>query len=297
MPCAKKPSAEKPSAAKPSTTANTQKTRLWLGSSGYSNDDWRGMFYPPQLTAQDTLGYYSQHFPVVELNSSFYATPKREMFAKMAASALRVIVKVHQTITHQRTATAEVYRGLLEASAPLREAGLLVGYLLQFPFSFQRTPDSRRYLAACVKYFQNMPVAVAFRHDSWQVDTVINACREQGLIWVSCDYPPLAGLPAAALHISHEVAFLRLHGRNEDAWYRANSAAERHDYRYDEAELREWLEPLQHAQVRDAYMIFANTTKGHALVNMATVRELASDYDLHVVEAPSPHSNEQGRLL
>lgn len=291
------PSAAKPSTAKFSTTANTQKTRLWLGTSGYSNDDWRGVFYPPQLAAKDTLAYYSQHFPVVELNSSFYATPKGEMFAKMAACGVRVIVKVHQTITHQRTATAEVYRGLLEASAPLREAGLLTAYLLQFPFSFQRTPDSRRYLAACVKHFQNMPVAVAFRHDSWQVDTVTNACREQGLIWVSCDYPPLVGLPVAALNVSHDVAFVRLHGRNEAAWWQASSAAARHDYRYDEAELRGWLEPLQHAHVRDAYMIFANTTKGHALVNMATVRDVAPDYDLHVVDPPSPHTNEQGRLL
>lgn len=272
-------------------------TRLWLGTSGYSNDDWRGLFYPPQLAAKDTLAYYSQHFPVVELNSSFYATPKREMFAKMAACGVRVIVKVHQSITHQRTATNEVYQGLLEASVPLREAGLLVGYLLQFPFSFQRTPESRRYLAACVAQFADAPVAVAFRHDSWQAEAVLDAFEGQGLSWVSCDYPPLAGLPVSELAISAQVAFLRLHGRNEDAWYRANSAAERHDYRYDEGELRGWLEPLQSAHVHDAYMIFANTTKGHALANIATVRELAPDYDLQVVSPPSAKGSEQGRLL
>ena len=272
-------------------------TRLWLGTSGYSNDDWRGLFYPPHLATTDTLAYYSSHFPVVELNSSFYATPKRSMFAKMAACGVRVIIKVHQTMTHQRTATSEAYQQLLEASTPLLEAGLLAGYLLQFPFSFARTPANRRYLASCVAYFQGQPTAVAFRHDSWQVAAVMAACRQQGLIWVSCDYPPLAGLPTAELALTQAQAFVRLHGRNEHTWWQANSAAERHDYRYDETEMRGWLEQLQTHQPREAYLIFANTTKGHALANIDTVRRLAPEYGCEVVKPVSPQMSQQGRLL
>lgn len=287
-----------PASTPPETSPETPSaTRVWLGTSGYSNDDWRGLFYPPQLAAKDMLAYYSQHFAMVELNSSFYATPKLELFANMAACGVQVIVKVHQSITHQRTATAEVYQTLLNASAPLRKAGLLAGYLLQFPFSFPRTPEHRRYLAACVAHLRDVPVAVAFRHDSWQQAAVIDACRQQGLIWVSCDYPPLAGLPTAALAVSHEVAFVRLHGRNEQTWWHGKSAAERHDYRYNEHELRSWLEQLQVAQPRDAYVMFANTTQGHALANIETVRNLAAEYGLHVMKPASPQTSEQRRLL
>jgi uncharacterized protein YecE (DUF72 family) len=142
-----------------------------------------------------------------------------------------------------------------------------------------------------------MPIAVAFRHDSWQVDAVIDACRAQGLSWVSCDYPPLTGLPTADLAVSQGTAFLRLHGRNEQTWWHANNAAERHDYCYQTGELRGWLEQLQVAHCHDAYLIFANTTKGHALANIKTVRDLAPEYGLQVVSPPSPKNSEQERLL
>ena len=48
---------------------------LYLGTGGYSNDDWIGLLYPAGTKPNDYLKVYAQHFNAVELNSSFYAIP------------------------------------------------------------------------------------------------------------------------------------------------------------------------------------------------------------------------------
>jgi uncharacterized protein YecE (DUF72 family) len=266
-----------------------------LGTSGYTNDDWRGLFYPANMSSNSYLGYYAQHFPLVELNSSFYALPSQRVFASMvdkSAGRLRVLVKVHQSVTHDRTADASYYQALYEATSPLRDANVLAGYLLQFPYRFQRNIDNRRYLARCLQQFAGQPVALAFRHDSWDDSSVLETCYEHKLMWVSCDYPQLDKLLKPHLYVTTRTAYVRLHGRNEATWWQAQSASERHNYRYNEQELRGWLEQLQQATqtqaVNDIYMIFANTTRGHALANMATIKALACDYGMSIEQRNGP---------
>lgn len=266
-------------------SSKRQATRLWLGTSGYTNDDWRGLFYPTGLSSSDYLAYYAQHFPIFELNSSFYALPSQQVFTTMvdkSAGQTQVLVKVHQSVTHDRSADTGYYQALLAATTPLRDANVLAGYLLQFPYSFQRNKDTRRYLAGCLQQLTGQPLALSFRHNSWDAPSVLDTCRHHELMWVSGDYPHLDNLLAPHLYVTTHAAYVRLHGRNEATWWNAQSASERHNYRYNAQELEGWLEQLQQAsqtqRVDDIYMIFANTTQGHALANMATVQELASKY-------------------
>mgnify|MGYP002750620964 CR=1 FL=1 len=49
---------------------------------------------------------------------------------------------------------------------------VLAGVLLQFPQSFRRTVDTRKFLAATLKDLSAMPLAVEFRHASWANDRV-----------------------------------------------------------------------------------------------------------------------------
>src|SRR6185295_14681885 len=49
---------------------------LYVGTSGYSYKEWKGSFYPENLSAKDMLAFYSERFQAVELNNTFYRTPK-----------------------------------------------------------------------------------------------------------------------------------------------------------------------------------------------------------------------------
>ncbi len=253
--------------------------RVWIGTGGFSNEDWRGLLYPASGKKTDYLKQYSQAFDLVELNSSFYAIAGEKAFAGMANNSdagLRFCVKIHQDFTHQRTATADLAQRMIRSPQVLRDAGRLGPYLAQFPYSFPRTPENRRYLAQLVAWFKGYHLAIEFRHISWHVQEVQAAFRQVGLIWVAVDYPQLAGMPISDLTLTQRTGYIRLHGRNDKTWWEGQSAAERHDYRYSEQELAVWAERIvaRRDDCDQLYVLFENTTKGHALHNIPMLRQM-----------------------
>ncbi len=75
---------------------------LYLGTGGYSNDDWLGLLYPEGAKSADYLNIYAQHFNAVELNSSFYNIPGTKAFAGMVRKSegrVRFAVKLHRSMT------------------------------------------------------------------------------------------------------------------------------------------------------------------------------------------------------
>lgn len=261
---------------------------LYLGTGGYSNDDWLGLLYPQNAKPAAYLGYYAQHFNAVELNSSFYAIPGIKAFEgmlKKSQSRLRFAIKAHQSITHSRDANPDTYQRLLESIQPLRDAGMLGPILLQFPYSFPRNPENRLYLQEVLRQLGGSTVAVEFRHASWDNPTVREAFHKAAVTLVSVDYPPLSGLPQPGLQLTSSIAYIRMHGRNSKTWWDGKSAAERHDYRYSSDELRPWvLDIVAHKeQLSQVYLMMQNTTKGHAIDNLRMLRDLFAEEG---IEAP-----------
>ena len=275
--------------------------KVYIGTGGYTNNDWvgEGLLYPPGTKQTDFLGIYAQHFDAVELNSSFYAVPGLKAFEGMArrsAGRTRFAVKLNKVFTHDRAPQDSDFDRMLQSPEPLREAGLMGPYLAQFPYSFSRTAASRKYLQELAERFAGHELAVEFRHQSWDKPEVRDAMREFGLIWVSPDYPPVDGLPEPTLHVTAEVAYLRLHGRNSGNWWSGESAAERHDYRYSQAEMDEWAEKIAFVadDVEELWVFFENTTKGHALKNIPMLRRALVARGVPISEPP-PQA--QGSLL
>ncbi len=261
--------------------------RVYLGTGGYSNPDWLGLLYPASMKKNDSLTVYRRAFDVVELNSSFYAIPGEKAFAGMLAKSqgqVQFTVKLHQDFTHARRFDADLVARMRQSPQPLREAGRLGPFLAQFPYSFARTPANRQYLAELVAAFAGEALALEFRHISWHLSTVQQAFAEQGLIWVSVDYPPLAGMPVSDLVLTDRTGYVRLHGRNEATWWTGKSASERHDYRYSPAELERWAARIiaRRDQCDTLYVLFENTTQGHALHNIPVLRQLLGDAGLDV---------------
>ncbi len=45
--------------------------KLHVGTSGFSYKEWKGPFYPEDLSNKDMLGYYAERLPSVEINNTF----------------------------------------------------------------------------------------------------------------------------------------------------------------------------------------------------------------------------------
>ena len=74
-----------------------------LGTSGWSYDHWRVLFYPEKLTAKNRLRYYAGHFDTVEINSSFYRLPTENAFQtwrKAVPREFTFAVKASRYLTH-----------------------------------------------------------------------------------------------------------------------------------------------------------------------------------------------------
>src|SRR5262245_20417113 len=162
----------------------------------------------------------------------------------------------------------EVFRRFLEALEPLRSEGKLGGILFQFPSYVVFKDRSLDYLRWAREQLGGDEMLVEFRHSSWfddsNRDETLRFLEELGAANVIVDAPRIEGaknLIATVLDLTSPTAYVRFHGRNADTWNkRGGSAAERFDYLYSDAELKEWVDPLRELseQAEQAYAFFNN---------------------------------------
>ena len=225
-----------------------QGCRLWVGTSGYSYTEWTDAgFYPPGTKSGAMLPIYAQHFPITELNFTWYQMPKAHALERMhrqVSSAFRFAAKLTRTLTHeidpgQWRGQAAQYR---DGIAPLLQTRKLAAILLQFPPSFVRSPPNRQYLAALLDELRGLPLAVEFRHASWATDRVFAELERRRTTLVAVDEPDLPGLfPKLDVVTNPELLYIRFHGRNTKGW-RSGNMQKQFDYDYGDDELCEWTD-------------------------------------------------------
>ena len=250
--------------------------QVLIGTGGFSNEDWVGLFYPHALKKTQWLEFYAENFSTVEINSTFYAVPAQKQMANMVTRTqgkLMFCAKLHKSFTHDLTASPQSASEFCFTMQPMLEAGKLGALLAQFPFGFKNTLESRLYLEQLAKWFTGFPLAIEFRHASWDKHAVYQFLADLGLQPVSLDLPSLPGLPASVLRYD-KMVYLRLHGRNSANWFDGKDAAERHDYLYSAAELEPWVDALKKIRVPQAFVFFENTTRGQGLENARMFRGL-----------------------
>ncbi|HLU48230.1 MAG TPA: DUF72 domain-containing protein, partial [Planctomycetota bacterium] len=77
--------------------------KVYAGTSGWSYQDWIGPFYEKGTASAEFLRSYSTRFPAVEVDSTFYAVPRREnveSWMKRTPDGFRFAFKVPGLVTH-----------------------------------------------------------------------------------------------------------------------------------------------------------------------------------------------------
>src|SRR3954471_9034652 len=52
--------------------------QIWIGTSGWSYQSWRGPFFPREVMVKHHLAFYATQFSTTEINGVFYRTPSLE---------------------------------------------------------------------------------------------------------------------------------------------------------------------------------------------------------------------------
>ncbi len=114
--------------------------KMYVGTSGYSYQEWKGRFYPDKMPPGEMLRFYAGRFNAVEINNTFYRMPTESVLTAWAAQVsgdFRFAVKAPQVMTHFKR-----LRGVDEEAAYLfRTLAVLKDrlgpVLFQFPKSFK----------------------------------------------------------------------------------------------------------------------------------------------------------------
>ena len=255
--------------------------RILVGTASWTDPTLikSGRFYPKGCTsAEARLRYYASRFPLVEVNSSYYAVPDAgtaQLWAERTPNDFVFNIKAFRLFTgHQapivslppqvREAlgswpkanidltdmpaelielTWQLYK---EALLPLRAAGKLGAIHFQFTPRVQAGKRAEDLLEDVRSRLPGDLLTVEFRHRSWFDDAhrerTFDFERQHGLVNVVVDSPQ-GFVNSVGTHwevTNPELALVRLHGRNAETWnVRGPAASDRFNYRYSTEELKE----------------------------------------------------------
>jgi len=259
--------------------------KFYIGTAGWSYKDWVPSFYPKnQSDSFDWLQFYSHYFNCVEVNSTYYAyiSPKIvEGWIRKVTDSDNFIfnVKLHQDFTHKRNYDDQNIKAVRYNLDLLIKAERLGGLLIQFPYSFSFNDPAVNYIQKLKDTFPNYNCFVEVRHSSWQNKKAREFFKEVNLTFCTIDQPQIGQAISFEPIITNNKAYIRFHGRNEDAWKRSINSygkkqsyeerSKRYKYLYSPGELVEIEQKIKSVQekVKEVHVIMNNHPQGDAIVN------------------------------
>lgn len=263
---------------------------IYIGVTGWGDHD---TLYE-NVSPRDKLKEYGAHFPIVEVDTTFYAVqPIRnaEKWVKETPEDFKFIVKAYQGMTgHQRgeipfETKEEMFKAFKESLAPYVDGGKLAMVLLQFPPWYECKKENVDYIRYCREQLNGLPLALEFRHQSWFRpqfrDKTLAFMEKEGWIHSICDEPQAGdgSVPRVLEATERQATLIRFHGRNLYGWNKPNGEdwrEVRYLYRYNRAELEEWIPHIHqlHECSKDLYILFNNNSGGDAADNAKELIEL-----------------------
>jgi uncharacterized protein YecE (DUF72 family) len=253
-------------------------TALRIGPAGWSYADWAGYVYPSRRSKGfHEATFLAEFFDTIEINTSFYHPMRADhaaLWVERVSANPRFLftAKLWKRFTHEAGANAQDERLVRAGFEVLQSAGKLGALLLQFPFSFHRTPETTAHLAALLQRFSDYPLVVEVRHSTWNVPETFDLLRNANAGFCNIDQPVIGRSIKPSAEATAPVGYVRLHGRRYDTWFTDDEAIpphERYNYLYSTAELAPWAERVRKVteRAKTTFVITNNHYQGKGVVN------------------------------
>lgn len=264
---------------------------IYIGLTGWGDhpDVYSGV-----TTARDKLYDYSGHFPVVEVDTSFYAIPSTatvEKWCKDTPENFRFVVKAYQGMTgHLRDELPyetrnDMFNAFRECAQVFQKHGKLAMLLVQFPPWFDCQGKNVQYIRYVKKQLASFPIAIEFRNQSWYSEKMkektLQFLKESELIHTVCDEPQAGSGSVPFVPIAtNDKVLVRIHGRNVHGWRNIGHAENwrkvRFLYDYNHEELKKLSEHFLflEQQAKEVYVLFNNNSGGHAAKNAKMMQQI-----------------------
>jgi uncharacterized protein YecE (DUF72 family) len=223
-------------------------------------------WYPPAAkTPEDRLRFYSERFPIVEVDSTYYAIPQQrnpEAWVERTPSTFTFDVKSYGLFTLHGAASRalpkevkaalppdvaekknvylkdlpgeladDLWQRFLDVLLPLDSAGKLGLVLFQFPPWFGPRSDNRDYILEAKEKLGQYGMAVEFRNRAWMEsesdqERSLKFLRDNGITYVTVDEPQ--GFKTSVPPVvaaTTSIGVMRMHGHNTDTWTKKTTTA------------------------------------------------------------------------
>lgn len=235
---------------------------IHIGTSGWSYDHWKGLFYAADLPSHDMLVSYAECFSTVEINTSFYRLPEAAMLARWRDSVPRDFVfsaKASRYITHMKK-----LRDPQSTLRPFLERVEVLGKQLG-PILFQLPPRWHADLARLQAFLHSLDprhrYAFEFRDPSWFGREVRLLLEQHDAAFCIYDLDGQTSPKA----VTTDFVYVRLHG--PAAPYQGS---------YDVRALAGWAGAFSAwiRQGRAVYCYFDNDQHGYAASNALRLKRM-----------------------
>jgi len=277
--------------------------KILVGTASWSDPGFVERWYPKGMPAGERLGWYAQHFDMVEVNSTFYAVPDMRMverWSKNTPDDFVFDVKLHQLLSRhsaqakllppelqRRVETDEkgrviltpeieqaVAQTFLSSLEPLRRAEKLGALLLQLSPAFSPRKHHLDELDQLLQVTRDYRMVIEFRNRNWVIDEqlprTLDFLRQHKAAFVNVDAPAAEHFTIIPSELDEvtipEVAYLRLHGRNAKGYLTGKTVAARFDYNYSDEEIDEVAERSKKLArgAQEVHVVFNNNALDYA---------------------------------
>ncbi len=271
-------------------------------------------WYPPEANnAEKRLRYYTRQFPLVEVDSTYYALPAEQTaaaWAQRSPKGFTFNIKAFSLFTQHPTRiaalpkdlrpaaekaakgkpnvylkdvgpelTEQAWERFLAALEPLRQTGRLGAILFQFPQWFVIGRARKDYIRLVAERVAPRQVCIEFRNKTWMSEDnraeTLAFLADHQLPYVCVDEPQ--GYPSSVPPVvaaTAPLAVVRMHGHSEK--WDSHDIQEKFRYRYSENELTEWVPKVRSlaAEADTTHVLFNNCYSDDAQVNARQLADL-----------------------
>ena len=241
---------------------------IFIGTSGYSYQHWKKVFYPQDLPSGKWLEFYAQHFNCVELNVTFYRLPKETAFKgwhRRTPQDFRFVVKGSRFIIHIKRLKDchEPVKLFFDRATLLKEK--LLAVLWQLPPSLKCDIKTlENFITLLKSQWPQYRYSFEFRDESWFKEDTYKLLKDNNINLCIADSPTF---PIHEI-ITSDFLYLRFHGGKE-----------LYGSQYSKQELKSWHGKAKRwftgAKLFCAF--FNNDAHGFAIKNALTFKELINE--------------------
>jgi uncharacterized protein YecE (DUF72 family) len=189
------------------------KSRIHVGTSGWSYKHWRELYYPRRLPASRWLRFYAQDFAVTEINASFYRLPSEETVLNWMNEVPRGFVfcpKMSRYLSHMKKLhdPEEPLERFFSVFEPMKK--MLGPVLIQLPPFFKFNYDLvNDFYVLLKKTYRAYAFVMEVRHESWMKEDSFTLMAKYDIGFVISQSG--SGFPYSEMVTSRHI-YIRFHG-------------------------------------------------------------------------------------